>query len=1006
MQPLVFLSFASIPSAENAEDLKSRLEDRGFQVFIFTSEVPDGARFPREIVEGLLRSSLFVAFLSPEYFQSHYCLVELDLALRAVSGSDCAEPGHYSLDHFAVIPPSEGTNLADLLTHLPPSLRFRSYPSDPERIVELLVSSVGSCTRTYADLLSPNGAFDDLVEKESRDWEPDAALKVPQDAVAYGNIRPSVRSVFVGREQELWSLRYRLITATVGGGAAEPVVAVQALGGLGKSQLAAEFVHRYGWDKFDGGVIWIDAPASPADVRLALHSLLRELNPEVPPFEQYLGAGGDLRHDLQHELRTDAKRYLCVLDNLPEPQLGSPPLSIEEWFPLVGAVALLVTSRHRLTWPSLPGHGIDLRGLPTTAAVALLTRGVEAPSLPYGEWERVVAWVGHHPLALSILNASLQVGVLSPSEVGALCVAEPAGELDSQYSAMAPHLPRGALEGIVTTFYRSIEGLSTTAKDLFVAMSHFSEAPIPRALLQACCSGAEWRTLVAELVSRSLLTSASKEAKGHEVVGSLHPLLASYGRLIDDGRGRTTAADALVSLVEPEATRRGSNHTLLRLVVGHARALVLRPMPPGATAAEARAVSNVAIAAGFVLMELGLFRDAVAVDRRRRDLALEWFGTNSREAVKATHALAHSLRNIGELREAFGLQSGVVAWFRKSRLLTRDALSALGNLGDLHWRLGEFAEAESLEREVVALAVRLDGPDAPSTLIALNNLAQTLDSRGNVQDAAVLQEEVLRKRRTVLGASHPETLQAEMNLGGMVSKLGRHDDAEEHLRSALKGFRNVYHGDVHPQTATAQAELADALQRGGRNADALEVRKGLREDMIETHGRTSVEALKAADVEGELLLSLGKSEKALERYQANLTVCLDNHGVDDWRTLTSAQNLALALGTAGSLPRAIGLMRLVHAKRSITVAHDPKESGLAEFHLGSLLLQDELTPEGMGLLEEGAGLRKQALGAEHPSTLRAEAARDRFRSMLERVSAGDEARRIQEETHDDRGGRL
>jgi hypothetical protein len=61
-------------------------------------------------------------------------------------------------------------------------------------------------------------------------------------------------AAFVGREEDLQRLAIRL----KGGGTAAvgQVAAATGLGGIGKTQLAGEFVHRYG-RFFAGGVFWL-----------------------------------------------------------------------------------------------------------------------------------------------------------------------------------------------------------------------------------------------------------------------------------------------------------------------------------------------------------------------------------------------------------------------------------------------------------------------------------------------------------------------------------------------------------------------------------------------------------------------------------------------------------------------------------------------------------------------------------------------------------------------------
>ena len=86
-------------------------------------------------------------------------------------------------------------------------------------------------------------------------------------ALPAGSHMPLARNaLFVGREADLKALALALKageTAAVG-----QIAAATGLGGIGKTQLASEFVHRYG-QYFQGGVFWLgfaDPAAVPAEI--------------------------------------------------------------------------------------------------------------------------------------------------------------------------------------------------------------------------------------------------------------------------------------------------------------------------------------------------------------------------------------------------------------------------------------------------------------------------------------------------------------------------------------------------------------------------------------------------------------------------------------------------------------------------------------------------------------------------------------------------------------------
>ena len=89
----------------------------------------------------------------------------------------------------------------------------------------------------------------------------------PVTALPAGSLMPlAPNPLFVGREADLMSLAQALVSG--GTAAISQIAAATGLGGIGKTQLAAEFAHRYG-SFFLGGVFWLgfaDAGAIPGEV--------------------------------------------------------------------------------------------------------------------------------------------------------------------------------------------------------------------------------------------------------------------------------------------------------------------------------------------------------------------------------------------------------------------------------------------------------------------------------------------------------------------------------------------------------------------------------------------------------------------------------------------------------------------------------------------------------------------------------------------------------------------
>jgi WD40 repeat protein len=210
---------------------------------------------------------------------------------------------------------------------------------------------------------------------------------------------------FVGRDGDLERLH-----ASLSGSGSGPVgirpAGLTGMGGIGKTQLAVEYVHRHRGD-YPDGIYWIDAAGPLADgfARLATDHRLRWAESDRPRDDQIRAAFAAL------EGRPDA---LLVLDNLPDPAALAAPMLPDCVPEDVRCRVLFTTRRHDLgRFP-----GVEVTILPEEPALRLLLRHPSRraaldPSHPDHESARAVArMLGRLPLALELAGAYL--GKFSP----------------------------------------------------------------------------------------------------------------------------------------------------------------------------------------------------------------------------------------------------------------------------------------------------------------------------------------------------------------------------------------------------------------------------------------------------------------------------------------------------------------------------------------------------------------------------------------------------------------
>jgi WD40 repeat protein len=205
---------------------------------------------------------------------------------------------------------------------------------------------------------------------------------------------------FVGRDGDLARLHASLSGSDAGPVGIRPA-GLTGMGGIGKTQLAVEYVHRHRGD-YPDGIYWVDAAGSLAEgfAQLATDPRLRWAEAERPRDERVWAAFAAL---------DGRPRALLVLDNLPDPAAIAVPLLPGCTPEDLRCRLLFTTRRHDLGRFA----GIEVTVLPEEPALRLLLRHPSRraaldPAHPDHEHARAVArMLGRLPLALELAGAYL-----------------------------------------------------------------------------------------------------------------------------------------------------------------------------------------------------------------------------------------------------------------------------------------------------------------------------------------------------------------------------------------------------------------------------------------------------------------------------------------------------------------------------------------------------------------------------------------------------------------------
>ena len=104
------------------------------------------------------------------------------------------------------------------------------------------------------------------------------------------------------------------------------------------------------------------------------------------------------------------------------------------------------------------------------------------------------------------------------------------------------------------------------------------------------------------------------------------------------------------------------------------------------------------------------------------------------------------------------------------------------------------------------------GPDHPSTLITLGNLALLLDDKGDRERAKEMYERCLAAQERVLGPDHPSTLTTLGNLALLLKDMGDWERAKEMYERCLAAKERVL-GPDHLNTINTKGNLGLAMMK-------------------------------------------------------------------------------------------------------------------------------------------------------------------------------------------------
>ena len=826
---------------------------------------------------------------------------------------------------------------------------------------------------------------------------------------------------FTGRAAELEALRRNLI---VEGRQRPAAQVICGMGGIGKTEIAVEFIHRYR-DKYE--IIWWIRAEHHDRVREALIKLGQRLELRQATTD----SGRDQTIEAVLETLESGARpsWLLVYDNADQPR------DLQRYLPrsLPGG-HVIITSRLQ-NWPGYietdsivvapftEEEAIDFlrRRVPALAAHQRLSEDEDARrSIGAG---RLAAALGHLPIA---------------TEHAAAYLAETGHSVDdylTRFNENAHRLlseqPSGFPAPVSATWVMSTALLTPDAEHLFNLCAFFSPEPIaaellmqdvpavsdPPGLREFLSSSHRFRAAASQLNRLSLarVDGAHDLIQMHRVVQAVTRGLLRQNRP-DLFHAYRAAADTLLAESNPGNPDRSvndpiydlslqhlesdhsflntDNQALRRLVIDQVRRLHLRGGHVEAVRfgqdalhvwRERLGQDDLQVLTMAVELAIAMQLGGHAADARRLILAtrslLQRYGDQHEIALLCENMYGADLRTRGQFEEALELDLMLLPKFEIVFGLDHErTLNVRNNVAADYRRLGHFTKALDIDQRTYEDRRRVLGANDSITLVSYHAVARDLRDLGLYQESLDIARKVVGGFASAGGRENPDWLNARTGFAAALRKAGHHWDALQESEDVVQRYRD-YLGPDHIGTLRAATNLINDRRAVGELIRA--------EDLgLEVHDRCR-KARPPFDIVYAALVALASVLRVASRPQEARRYDLEaRHGLigtyGDLHpfTLAASINYAADLAACGELAEATRIGQETLAKCRHSLGEDHPDTLMAAANLSIDVAASGDQAEADRLLSDALRRYDETLTAEHPEA-RAAAQRIRLNAEIE-----------------------
>ena len=770
---------------------------------------------------------------------------------------------------------------------------------------------------------------------------------------------------FTGREGLLKRLRDTLTALKTG--VLTPLVSISGLGGIGKTQTAIEYAHRYKGDY--QAILW--ARASTRDMLtsdfVTLAGQLHLSQKNVKDQHEVIAAvkGWLASHD----------DWLLILDDVDD--LGM----IRDFLPFHSPGHIILTTRERNVGGIASRMEVE-RMDEEEGALLLLRRSHllesdkflhQTSAVDQSQAVAIVAAVDGLPLALNQAGAYIDETACSLSEYLDL--------YQTRFKELArlPTDPSSDYrETVATTWslsFQKVEQGNEAAAALLCLCAFLAPYAIPEEIITkgAAHLGIVLGSVAADpiqlneamrVVQRYSLMRRVPETK---TITVHHVVRAVFKERMDEETRQLWARRTVLAVNAAFPEVRYETWPECQRYLLHAQACAKLVDQYQLDSPEA---ARLLTHAGWYLRERALYAEAEPLLKQALTIRERILGVEHLDTATSRNNLGQIYRLLGEYRQAEPFLKRTLAT-REQVLGTEhpDTAFTLHDLGHLQYFLGEYEDAETFYQRALAIRMQVLGAEHPDTATTLNHLGQLYYGQGKYEQAEAYYQQALLIRKKILFPEtlHPLLATTRNGLGLLYYAQGKYQEAEAQFQQALTIRERTLGPEHHLTTITLnhRGMLYQKLEMY-EQAELLHKRVLLiRERALGPQHPDSAFALN--DLAGLYHLQ-GRYAEAEDLYQHALAIKEQKLGFEHPGTATTYNNLASLYQEQGRFTEAESLYQRARAIREQKLGTEHPHTAATYNDLADLYHLQRRYAEAEDLYQRALAIREQKLGFEHLET--------------------------------------